>query len=193
MNIAIFGGTFNPFHSGHEKMLSAICNIGYIDKVLVIPDYLPPHKKTDYLASDTDRYNMCKIICEEYEKSEVSDIEIKREGKSYTVDTVKQLKDIYKNADFYFVLGGDMVSILDKWYKWEELLREIKFIAFSRNDDEEFIKNVDKMKSKGTNIKIVYEEIPDISSTDFRKTLNFDLLPEKISEYIKNKGIYNAR
>jgi len=193
MNIAIFGGTFNPFHIGHEKMLKSVCDLDFIDKVLVIPDKIPPHKEVDFLASDKDRLNMCEIAVTGLKKAEVNDIEIKREGKSYSIYTILSLKALYPNDKFYFVCGGDMIACLDKWYDFEHLIKETSFLAFRRNNDEKFQSDVEKMQALGADIKVVDEEIPFVSSTDFRSTLGKELIPTKIYEYIKEKGIYDAR
>ncbi|MCQ2454859.1 MAG: nicotinate (nicotinamide) nucleotide adenylyltransferase [Clostridia bacterium] len=192
MNIILFGGTFNPFHNGHYLMLKTICKMEKTDKVLVIPDHIPPHKTTDYLASDQDRINMCKAVCDEFSKAEVSDIEIIRKGKSYTVDTVNELKKTYIHDDFYFVCGADMISILDKWYNWQELIGKVTFLAFSRNDNGKFIEDVNRMKKLGAKIEIISTPIPDISSTSLRNKLDENYLPKCVYDYIKEKGLYNA-
>ena len=192
MNTAIFGGTFNPFHLGHLEMLKAVSDLEFIDRILLIPDHIPPHKETDYLADDIHRLNMCNIICKDFPKAEVSSIEVDRKGKSYTIDTVKELKNLYPNDNFYFVCGGDMIAILDKWYNFEELFKNVVFLSFTRNDKADFLRDVEKMKQLGAEIIVIDTPIPDISSTDFRNTLKRELLPKKIYNYIKEKGLYNA-
>ena len=121
MKIAVFGGTFNPFHIGHFEIAKALCDMEFFNKVIIMPDSIPPHKKTDYLASDEDRLNMCKIACKDLKKAEISTLEIENGGKSYTINTIRKLKETYKNDDFYFVCGADMIEILDKWYDFESL------------------------------------------------------------------------
>ena len=174
-------------------MLQSVSGLSIIDRILVIPDHIPPHKQTSYLADDAHRLNMCRLICEDFKKAQVCDIEIKRKGKSYTIDTIKELQKLYPNDKFYFVCGGDMIAILDKWYSFSELIKMVVFLSFSRNDKENFIKDVEKMKGLGANIAIIETPIPDVSSTDFRNTLNRDLLPSKIYDYITEKGLYNAK
>jgi len=193
MNTAIFGGTFNPFHIGHEKMLNFLCQLDFIDRVLVIPDKIPPHKEVDFLASDFDRLEMCNIACKGLSKATVSDMEIKQEGKSYSIKTVRRLKELYPNDKFFFCCGGDMIACLDKWYDFENLIKETSFIAFCRNNSENFQKDVEKMRAMGAEIIVLNEEIPFVSSTDFRNSLKGELLPEKIYDYISKKEIYNAR
>ena len=93
-NIAVFGGTFNPFHIGHYQMLEYVCGLKFIDRVLLMPDKIPPHKTCDFLASDADRIEMCRLVCEDFDKAELCLIEFEREGKSYTL---KQLNCYSKN------------------------------------------------------------------------------------------------
>ncbi len=193
MKIAVFGGTFNPFHIGHFQIAKALCDMEFFNKVIIMPDSIPPHKKADFLASDEDRLNMCKIACKDLNKAEISTLEIENGGKSYTINTIRKLKETYKNDDFYFVCGADMIEILDKWYDFENLKNETEFLAFSRNDSKEFQNNVKLMRNKGAKIEIIDTPITDVSSTSLRKNLNKDLLPKGVYEYILEKGIYNAR
>ena len=119
---ALFGGTFNPPHIGHYEMLRALDYRRDIDEVWLMPDRIPPHKVCDFLASDKDRINMCRIMAEDFKKVKLCLIEFERTGKSYSIDTVRLLKQKYKERDFIFVCGGDMLISFDKWYKYEELL-----------------------------------------------------------------------
>ena len=166
-NIAILGGTFNPFHIGHYEMLSALNDIEEIDKVIILPDKIPPHKACDFLADDADRIKMCNIAAEDFEKATVSTIEFERQGKSYTYDTVKILKKEYPFDKFFFCLGGDMLVYFDKWYKYEELISELSFIAFRRSDtdNKEFDNCIRKFTKKGMKIRVMEAEIPEVSST----------------------------
>ena len=191
--IAVFGGTFNPFHIGHYKKLKCLCDLDFIDKVFLLPDKIPPHKVCDYMPLDEHRIKMCEIICDEFSKAELCLVDFQREGKSYTVDTIKALKKKYPDDNFYFVIGGDMLSTLDKWYNYEELIRETSFIAFERESIEGFNEELQKYKNMGADIVPVFVDIPDVSSTEFRNNLNKSLLPQKIYDYITEKGIYNVR
>lgn len=191
---AIFGGTFNPFHKGHYEMLKALENCDKVSKILIMPDKIPPHKSVEFLASDTDRFNMCKIVADDFSKAEVCDIEFKRQGKSYTYDTVKLLKEVYPNEELAFVCGGDMLVYFDKWYKADELMKMLPFIVFSRvsTDENEFDDCISRYREKGMQIIIMNEEIPNISSSDFRNFGTDNLLPKKVYDYIKERGIYGV-
>ncbi len=191
---AIFGGTFNPFHKGHYEMLKALNECEAVSKILVMPDKIPPHKEVDFLATDDDRFNMCKIAAADFNKAEVCDIEFKRQGKSFTYDTVKLLKEIFPNDNLAFVCGGDMLVYFDKWYKYEELMKMLPFIVFSRTSTEntEFLSCIEKFKKMGMQIILMDNEISNISSTDFRNFPAANLLPEKIYNYIKERGLYGV-
>lgn len=189
--IAVFGGTFNPFHIGHYEMLKSVCELTFIDKVFLTPDRIPPHKKCDFLASDEDRIEMCRIAAKDFSKCELCLIEFEREGKSYTYDTVCALKQKYPNDTFYWVIGGDMLETLDKWYNSNELFNEISFIAFARGDFEKAQLNSEKMCSLGADIKLLDFQITDVSSSEFRCKGKPFMLPKEIYNYITEKGIYN--
>lgn len=195
--IAILGGTFNPFHIGHYEMLSALNEIEEIDKIIILPDKIPPHKTCDFLADDSDRIKMCSLVAEDFEKATVSTLEFERKGKSYTYDTVKILKEKYPSDEFFFCIGGDMLVYFDKWYKYEELIKEISFIAFRRSDTDnsDFNNCIKKFIEMGMKVKVMENEISAVSSTeirnDFKKAKN--LVPKKIYEFLTQKGIYNDR
>ncbi len=191
-NIAIFGGTFNPFHIGHYEMLKSVCRLDFIDKVLVVPDKIPPHKECDYIADDVHRQAMCALACEDFNKSALCLIEFEREGKSYTVDTVRLLKHQYPNDKFFIVIGGDMLVSLDTWYNWQELISLVSFIAFKRADTPDFDTAYKRLTERGANIIAIVDKITNISSTNLRKKIDKDLLPQKVYDYIIKKGIYNV-
>lgn len=191
-NIAVFGGTFNPFHIGHYEMLNSICNLDFIDKILVMPDKIPPHKAFDSVVDDVHRQNMCALVCEDFNKAELCLIEFERGGKSYTVDTIKLLKHKYPYDKFFVSIGGDMLSTLDSWYNWQELITLTSFIAFKREGNFDFENAYKRLTDYGADIIIVDDKITDISSTKLRKNIEKSLLPEKVYNYIVEKGIYNV-
>lgn len=192
---AIFGGTFNPLHIGHYKMLEALQNDDSIDKIFLMPDKIPPHKACPFLAADEDRITMCNIAADDFGKAEVCLIEFERDGKSYSYDTVRLLKEKYDD-NFAFVCGADMLLYFEKWYRYEELAKELPFIVFRRGDvDDDILLNyIEKLKKIGVKIILMDEVIPTVSSTEIRNDFNNSkrLIPEKIFAYLKNRGVYNA-
>ena len=108
MKIGIFGGTFNPVHQGHVHLAQQCVEELKLDKLLVIPTKQPPHKQVQELASGEHRAQMCRLAFAEIPQAQVSEMELHREGKSYTADTLTQLKQQFPQAQFYLIVGGDM-------------------------------------------------------------------------------------
>ena len=196
-NIAVFGGTFNPFHIGHLEMLASIHSLEFIDKVIILPSKIPPHKEVDFLAKDSHRKAFCQIAADLFKRAEVSDIELKREGKSYTVDTLLSLKDIYPNARFYLTIGADMLLSFHTWKDYEKILSLSSLICFNRgNHDINEVNNaISFLKSKGAEIYFCEDKITDVSSTLIRKNINNrDILskyiPSDILDYIDKNSVF---
>lgn len=191
---AIFGGTFNPFHIGHYEMLEALQKDESIEKILIMPDKIPPHKVCDYMADDETRIEMCRIVAKDFSKAEVCLIEFERTGKSYSYDTVVLLKEKFPIEKFIFVCGGDMLVYFPKWYKFNELMKLVPFMVFKRTDtdDGEFDNCVDSLRKMGMDITVREEIITSVSSTEIRENFlsNKGLLPEKIYEFLTNRGEY---
>lgn len=192
---AIFGGTFNPFHIGHYEMLKALQNDENIDEIWIMPDKIPPHKVCDFLASDSDRIEMCRIVAEEFSKATLCLVEFEREGKSYTYDTVVNLKEDFPQREFVFVCGGDMLVFFDKWYRYEELMKLIPFIVFKRTNtnNDEFLSCLEKFSEMGMYITVKNEIIPDVSSTEFRTNNLKSLLPQQVYDYIQGRRLYGVQ
>lgn len=195
MLTAIFGGTFNPFHIGHYEMLKSLQNDSNIEKILLIPDRLPPHKTSEFLIDDETRIEMCKIAAEEFSKCELCLIEFERKGKSYTYDTLMLLKEKNPKTNFAFVMGGDMLVYFHKWYKYKELIKMVPFIVFKRTttDESEFNTYIDVLKNEGMNIILKNDLIPNISSTEIRADFknNKALITPKIYDFLTKRGVYS--
>ncbi|MBR7132861.1 MAG: nicotinate (nicotinamide) nucleotide adenylyltransferase [Clostridia bacterium] len=191
---AIFGGTFNPFHIGHYEMLSALQADESINKILVLPDKIPPHKKCDFMASDAVRIEMCRLAASDFPKAELCLLEFEREGKSYTYDTVLLLQEKYPGESFAFVCGGDMLVYFDKWYNYKELMKLLPFVVFRRSDTDNtlFDECVARFTEMGMNITVKDEIITAVSSTDIRKDFSCSkrFLPEKIHAFLSERGEY---
>lgn len=191
---AIFGGTFNPPHIGHYEMLSALEKSPRIDEIWLMPDKIPPHKVCDFLACDKDRIEMCRIVAEDFKKARLCLAEFEREGKSYTFDTVTEFRNKYPDKKFTFVCGGDMLISFDKWYRYEELMKLLPFTVFRRTDTDnaEFDLKAAELSAMGMGITVMSEIITAVSSSYIRNNFekSRDLLPEKIYNYILDRGIY---
>ena len=115
MRIGIYGGAFNPVHKGHIKLAEEVKTKALLDKIIIMPSGQSPHKSSSSLVESEHRLEMCRLAFEG-EDYIISDLEIKRQGKSYTVDTVTELKKIYPDDEFYLIMGSDMLLCFHKWY-----------------------------------------------------------------------------
>ena len=167
MKIAIYGGSFNPMHRGHELIVEYILKNLNMDKIIIVPVGIPSHRENNLEQSDT-RLKICREIFKDNSKIEVSDIEIKSDGKSYTYDTLIKLIEVYgKNNEFFEIIGEDSLKNFKTWKNYKELLKICKLIVFRRNDDED--KEIDKEFFKNSNIIILKNEYYNYSSTEIRE------------------------
>lgn len=167
MRIAIYGGSFNPMHRGHEQIVEYILKNLNMDKIIIVPVGIPSHRENNLEQSDT-RLKICREIFKDNSKIEVSDIEIKSDGKSYTYDTLIKLIEVYgKNNEFFEIIGEDSLKNFKTWKNYKELLKICKLVVFRRNDDED--KEIDKEFLKNPNIIILKNEYYNYSSTEIRE------------------------
>ena len=134
MRIGIYGGAFNPVHKGHVKLAEEVKTKADLDRIIIMPSGVSPHKSSDTLIGSEHRFKMCELAFEG-EDYIISDLEIKREGKSYTVDTVTELKKIYPDDELYLIMGSDMLLCFHRWYRYEDILSVSKIVATTRQDD----------------------------------------------------------
>lgn len=134
MAIGIFGGTFNPPHLGHLRLCEAFARQMHLDRVLVIPTFLPPHKAAPDLASCADRLSMCRRMFSADSRFTVSDIEIERGGKSYTAETLEALQKLYPGEKLYLLIGSDMLQSFDTWHRAQDILRLCTLCAAPREN-----------------------------------------------------------
>ena len=138
IKIGVFGGAFNPVHNGHINMVKEAFADLKLQKMLIIPTCVSPHKSNKGLIAFEDRAKMCELaFADEIAsgKFEISDIEKRMGGTSYTINTIRELKRQYPDdAVFYLIIGGDMLFYFDKWYRYEALLGECKVVAAAREN-----------------------------------------------------------
>ncbi len=201
MKIGIYGGTFNPIHSAHVRILEAFCSKLNFDKVLIIPTKQPPHKEAENLITADKRIEMIRLALEDsFVNAEISDIELKRENKSFTIDTLKQLREIYPTDEFYLMMGEDMFLTVDKWYKGDEILKRAVICGIPRTPEgyEKMCEHVSFLKEKFPFAKFELVNIPcmQISSTEVRNSVkNRDehfrqIVPQKVADYIEKNSLY---
>lgn len=191
MSICIFPGTFNPIHKAHLKMADYALKKYKFDKVIFVPAYIPPHKAIDSKLAN-HRFNMVKLATSDNPKFEVSDIEYKSEGKSYSILTVKKFLEQYSNNNrLNFIIGTDAFSKIETWFNAEELKKLVHFIVFPRHGDEN--KEIfSKLKEKKWDFEMAKMDYVDISSTEIRNSLKENMLVDKVEDYIKNNGLYKS-
>jgi len=174
LKIAVFGGSFDPVHIAHQVIVEVALKNLDIDKLIVVPTYLSPFKSSFYLEPEI-RFELLKKVFANFKNVSICDYEIKRDKISYTYDTVSYIKSTYKPSKLYFIIGEDNVTNLHKWYKIEELKRELEFVVASRVG---FNRNINDFKILNIDI--------DISSTNLREQFNLDLIPKVIQKDILN-------
>ena len=203
MKIGVFGGTFNPPHKGHARMIEKMTEELELDKVLIIPNKLPTHKRCDDLADNRDRLAMCKIAFKN-PKYEISTMEMDRESDSYTIYTIEELKKKYPNDELYLIIGSDMFLIFHKWYKHKEILEKCTVCVASRNTDENiqslrayaFEKlGVYMPKLDGKNIHISLLDAYEVSSSEIRERIAderslYGIVDPEIIEYMETHKLY---
>lgn len=176
MQIAIFGGSFDPIHLAHVAIVNSAISELEIDKLFVIPTYLNPFKKSFQIDPQT-RFNLLKKVFKNFEKVEICDFEIKQNRPTYSIETVKFLKESFNTSKIYFIIGADNLDDLDKWYKIDELKELVEFVVVTRNGY-----NIPKLNDK---FKVLDVNI-DISSTELRAKLDLNFIPEVIKNEILN-------
>lgn len=198
-DVGILGGTFNPPHNGHIRLAGEFREKLGLDKILLIPTYTPPHKQAKELASADDRLNMCSIIAETTDFLEVSDIEINRGGKSYTVDTLRELTKRYPENNYFFLMGSDMFLTFNLWREYREIFSLCTLCVASRENGSDYEKLIEYAKETfgedWGKVRISPLEPMELSSTEVREALHrgeelSGLVPERIEEYIMKRGLY---
>lgn len=195
MKIGMFGGSFDPAHNGHRKLALFMKEALSLDKLIIIPTSMSPFKTTG--SDSEDRYNICKLAFPE-DFFEVSRIEIERGGKSYTYDTIAEIRKQIPDAELYYIIGSDHLLCFDQWYRYRDILSLVTLCAVSREsalDEEELSRYADeKLRPYGT-VRIIDYEPFEISSTEIRRMVSAGgdvraVLPEGVEEYIKARGLY---
>ena len=199
--IGVFGGAFNPVHNGHINLALHYLNELELDKILFIPTASPPHKSDDDFAPKEDRINMLSLAISSFDKFEISDIEFKLTGKSYTYLTLSELKKIYKNAEFYLIIGADQMLHFDKWYKYKEILSLVTLCTSARENEKEkaeilsFASRLDGLDMN--KFKLLTSPVLKVSSSEIRQKIKdsedfSSLVPKKVYDYIIKRRIYNV-
>lgn len=197
--IGILGGTFNPIHKGHLVLALSAYEQYNLDVVWIMVSPAPPHKAGSDILDINKRIDMIKLaICDYRDKLEFSDYELKRDGYIYTAVTLTLLKNEYPDNEFYFIMGGDSLRDIEKWYMPQVIMEKAVILAAIRNDMDlkAISEQISYLKKKfGADIRPLKTENIPISSTVIRNNIKgnisvTDMLPLKVEEYIKNNRLY---
>lgn len=203
MRIGIYGGTFNPIHRGHIAAASAAARQLSLDKLLLIPDAVPPHKPLPAgSAGEQDRLEMARLCTGEFPvPAEVSDMEIRRQGASYTCDTLSALREQYPSDELFLLMGSDMFLSFESWRGPEEICRQATLAVFSRQSADEtaaFARQREKLET-AFHARVVIVENPEVipvSSTRLRESLPSGegraYLTAPVYGYILRRGLYGT-
>jgi nicotinate-nucleotide adenylyltransferase len=187
--VGIFGGTFDPIHHGHLITAQSVREIRDLDKIIFIPSFISPHKADVNSASPEHRMNMLKLAVEGVDFFEVSDYEIKKEGISYTIDTLKEFKKKYDELEF--IIGYDNIFKFHTWKNPNEIMKITKILVLKRKfslpppHEDKYVKSALFVETRGI----------EISATDIREKVKQGmpihyLVPEKVKEYIYSFNLY---
>ncbi len=195
--IGIYGGTFNPPHLGHVRAaqyaLDALC----LEKLLIIPSCISPHKKLPEGSATPEQRLQMLQLCFDDPRICVSDLELSRGGTSYTWQTVAQLREQYPEDKLVLLMGTDMFLSFMNWREPERILQDAALGVFYRGDRDEMTAvsaQKEKMQAMGAEIYLVENPVTEISSTDLRRMVNFrcadEFLAFGVGDYIRQKGLY---
>lgn len=199
MKIGIYGGTFSPPHNGHVNAARMFAAAESLDKLLIIPTFIPPHKIETSAVPAEERLEMCRLAFTD-DNFDVSDIEVRRKGKSYTFDTLTELKEMYRSDDFYLLCGTDMLLSFEKWYRFADILSMCTVVCMRREENAEtgvkLAEKIVELKEQcAADVRLIDAPPLEVSSTEIREKLSRgenvnDLLPTDVYRYIKEKGLY---
>jgi nicotinate-nucleotide adenylyltransferase len=198
MKTGILGGTFDPVHNGHLAIAGCAREKLGLDRVIFIPSNRTPLKERDDISSEKHRREMLRLATNHDAAYEISDIELRRPGISYTVDTVLQLrKDLNQDDELYFIVGWDSFNDLPKWKEAGKLIKLCKLVSLTRPGTEKpDLAELDKeIPGLSRNVIIIDMQPVDLSSTEIRKRIMQDLpvhgmVPETVEKYINENGLY---
>ena len=199
MRIGIFGGSFDPIHTGHLMLAESARTEAGLDRLIILPAYESPFKVGQSNAGSEDRMQMAILAAEGNENMEVSSFDIDKGKVSFMVDLLMEMEEMFAPEDkFYFISGTDSILKIEKWKGSDILLTRYGFVVGSRPGyrTEELTQHVEHLrKTYGTDIRIVDIPQVDISSTDIRqrcrdgRTIKY-LVPDKVEKYIIQHGLY---
>lgn len=196
--IGILGGTFDPVHIGHLIIAEESRYRLDLEKVVFVPAGTPPHKPDEPVSEKEHRYRMTVLATEDNPAFEVSRVEIEREGPSYTVDTLGELRKLYGlDAELFLIMGADSLLEILTWHRPEEIVKRCRIVAAGRPGYD--LTQAEQALSKEFMERVIFLEVPDIdiSSTELRSRAAAGipikyLVPRAVEGYIKNNNLYGT-
>lgn len=195
MTIGIFGGTFDPVHIGHVQLAEGV--LESVDRLIVMVAAEPPHKRAPHSVSDADRLQMAQLAFAELPHTSVSDMELLREGKSYSADTLEALHRANPNDRLAFVMGGDMLLYFRKWRRFEDILKLARLLVIPRPETDVGLAEAAESLRRdfGADVRILPVEADAVSSTEVRRRISEGrpisaLVPAEVEDYIYANGLY---
>ena len=199
--IGIYGGSFNPPHVGHIEAAKQAYQALELQKLLLIPDSIAPHKTfPEGTPTPEQRLAMLRLAAKDAPELSISDLEIRREGVSYTYETVADVKALYPEAELYLIMGSDMFLSFETWKHYEDLLRQVTLAVLCRGDKGEkqgIALEKEKLEAMGARVRLIENRITQISSTQLRRLLAFGCsdayLHPQVADYIRQQGLYYTK
>lgn len=192
--VGILGGTFDPIHKGHIAIAKLAAEECELEQVILIPTGTPPHKETQVTSAE-HRYRMTELAADEIPFLIVSDIESKRTGYSYTVDTINQLKKEQPDTEYFYIIGADNIGYIRQWKDAKALLKGLNIICISREGYDMEPEGQILEREFGAMVHNVHIKAIPISSTEIREKLNKkedvkQYLNEAVLTYIQKNKLY---
>jgi nicotinate-nucleotide adenylyltransferase len=199
MRTGVFGGSFDPVHNAHLDIAARAMEAAALDNLLFMPVYAQPFKLGADMSAGADRAKMLRLALKGDDRMDVTDVELARRGVSYTIDSLRAIRD-GGGEEIFFLLGADMLLMLEKWHKADELLREFSFIAARRpgSGDDGVTRMAESLRTRyGTRVILMENDRMDISASEIRRRVRTGenitgLVPASVEEYIYEKGLYIA-
>ncbi|MCH7760184.1 nicotinate-nucleotide adenylyltransferase [candidate division TA06 bacterium] len=197
--LGVFGGTFDPIHSGHLRVAEEVRNYLHLEKILFLPSFRPPHKLEEEISEAQTRYEMVVLALEDHPQFEVSDMEIRKGGISFTVETLTVLRKSCPKTELFLIMGIDQLIEMETWKDPKTIFQLAHVVVMSRPGYKRE-KIVDRRpETLEWQSKMLWVEVSpiEISSTMIRERIRRsepvqDLLPQKVEDYILQKGLYKS-
>ncbi len=199
MRVGMYGGTFDPPHYGHVVAAAEAARKLEFDKLYVVPAFIPPHKRDERCSPASDRLEMAELAFRKIPGVVVSDIEIKREGMSYTADTLEELGETHPDAKLYLLLGADKFLTVQNWVRSEEIFAACTPVAFARDEGQtaELQRHAGfLMERYSAHCEVLETHILPASSSEIREKLaageECELIQDEVREYIERRRLYRG-